>query len=159
MSPPTGTAEGVAPHVDAVNAAVMQTFDDGCGIQLTPQEKPQLNSGKVVAGIVSVGGDVWWTAFLALEERSAVAVAKSFLQMEIDFDEPDMCEAIAEVTNLFSVRIKDVLDHREIHVEASMPEVVRAASMSDIIAQAGPSETTCFRSRSGNVWAGLFAAP
>ena len=157
MTPPTGAAEEVAPHVDAVKAAVVQTLDDGCGIQLRPWDEPEVDSGKVVVGIVSVGGDVGWTAFLALEERSAVAAAKSFVGMEVPFDEPDMCEAIREVANLFSVRVKNALEKCGIAVKVSMPNVVRMASMGDFVALANPNEVMCFRSRSGRVWAGVFA--
>jgi len=160
MAPADATTRSAAPHADVVTAAITQTFDDGCGVQLRPHTKGEndVDDGEVIVGVVSVGGQVGWTAFLALAEKSAVAVAESFLGMEIPFDDPDMCEAISEVVNLFSVRIKGVLDQREVEVTASMPKVIRAASVDRFLVQADSHDVTCFRSRAGKVWVGVFAS-
>jgi len=161
MAPPETTTQPDVKYADAVKDAVTRTFDDGCGVQLRPytNRENEVDDGEVIVGLVSVGGQVGWSAFLALAETSAVAVAESFLGMAIPFEDPDMCEAICEVVNLFSVRIKGVFEQNEVEVDASMPKVIRAASIGDFIAQADPHEVTCFRSRSGKVWVGVFAAP
>jgi len=155
------TTEPAVRCADAVKDALTRTFDDGCGVQLRPYTNRggEVDDGEVIVGIVSVGGQVAWSAFLALAETSAVAVAESFLGMAIAFDDPDMCEAICEVVNLFSVRIKGALEQQEVEADVSMPKVLRAASIDSFIARADPYEVTCFRSRSGKVWVGVFAAP
>lgn len=157
---PADTTKPAVSHADAVIDAVTQTFDDGCGVQLRPytNREGEVDDGEVIVGIVSVGGQVGWSAFLALAETSAVAVSESFLGMAIPFDGPDMCEAICEVVNLFSVRIKGVLEQNDVEADVSMPKVLRAASIDSFIAQADPNEVKCFRSRSGKVWVGVFAA-
>ena len=154
------TSSAAPPHADVVKAAIVQTFDDGCGVQLRPHtnQEGELDTDEIVVGIVSIGGSVAWTAFVALAKGSAVAVAESFVGAKIPFEDDDMCEAMGEVANLFSVRVKAVLEQREIPCAASMPTVLRVSSIDAFIAQAAPYDTTCFRSRSGKVWVGAFAA-
>ena len=153
------TSSASPPHADAVKQAIVQTFDDGCGVQLRPytNREGETDPDEVIVGIVSVGGAVAWSSFVVLAKGSAVAVAKSFVGIDIPFEDSDMCEAISEVVNLFSVRLKAVLDQREVECAVSMPTVLRSASIDAFVARAAASEPTCFRSESGKVWVGTFA--
>ena len=154
------TPSEAPPHADAVKQAIVQTFDDGCGVQIRPytNREGETDGDEVIVGIVSVGGAIGWSAFVALAEGSAVAAAKSFIGMEIPFEDDDMCEAISEVVNLFSVRLKAVLDQSDLECAVSMPSVVRASSIDAFTARAAASETTCFRSPFGTIWVGTFAS-
>jgi len=145
-----------AQHAEAVEAAIVQTFDDGCGIRLAPSAggTGPGDGDEAVIGIVSVGGAAAGTTFMALGRGSAAAAAEAFLGTTVPFHHEDTCRAVGEVVALFSARLKAALRQRRLPCVTSTPAVLRAESLGAFIAESAPRETACFCWRSGTVWVG-----
>ena len=143
-------------HADAVPDAIGHALASACDVRLKLVENQTPSTDEpAVAAIVTLAGDLDWSAFMALPASTAAKVASAFAGLDVDFDSPDMDDSIGELTNLFIGRLKTVLADRGAAVEASFPGVLKSQTLAEFVEQAGPVDLYCFQSTMGNVWAGV----
>ncbi len=158
QSIPDPTSKWTVQNGEVVAQAFQETIGQMCNLELreTPdiQEAP---SGDIVFGLISVMGQVQWSVTLGFAGRAAAEVASKFSGFEIDFDSPDLGDAIGEIANFTAGQAKRLLAQRGLEVEISLPNVMAARDFRTLVQR---KHRTCedqvhFDSDLGHMWVGV----
>ncbi len=150
----SGTA--CIPHQQVVPESARTILSTACSLEtVLLEEDPDVRSGDVIFGLVSMLGSVNWTCALGLSRESSQGIVKAFAGFEIDFSQPDMGDAVGELTNLFAGQIKRSLAAHKETVEISLPSVVRAKGLSVLVRSRTAVSNHFLRCEAGDLWTGL----
>ena len=147
------------PQCDVVSQALMEILSMACGITAQPCEEhgEEVGNDGLITAIIAVMGDVEWSIFLGLPKNTAVSIAEKFAGFEIPFESEDMGDAIGEVANILAGSVKNILDKRGVHVDISLPSVMRADGLHILKKRDSHSVRYCFNSTIGPLWTGVIA--
>jgi len=87
----------------------------------SPFERGEVPLVDSVSGMISFVGTYQGVLAIHLPSHSAMEVAGSFLDMEIDEIGADVCDATAEIANMLAGNLKSVLDPGGSEIQLSMP--------------------------------------
>lgn len=146
-------------HGECILQSVTSILNSTCGVAVQPRDNPpEVTPGGVMIGIISLVGDLEWSVFFGLAQETAVSLAAKFAGFDIPFDSPDMGDAIGELTNILGGDVKARLDAKGVHVDISLPTVIRADNIHVLIQKNASIEKVCFDSPVGSLWAGVSVA-
>ncbi len=145
-------------HLDCVPEAAISILAATCGVQATilTEGEADCTDGVIIA-VISVVGGVEWSIFIGLPKNAATQLAAGFAGFEISFDSDDMGDAIGELANITAGEVKKLLDARGVHVEISLPSVIRAKDMRVLVQRDLRTKKFCFDSEVGRFWTGVVA--
>ena len=145
-------------HSEALFDAVVQTFAATCGTQLQVRQATA-DTARVsgVAAIVSMTGDVGWSAFLGLPAEGGAEIISRFTKSPIPYDSDAMDDATGTLGRLIGEQAKATLDALHVTADLSFPAVCRIDDFAAFIRNSGTAEFRCYRSQTGDVWAGVIA--
>ena len=122
---------------------------------MTPlTEEPEQASGRSIFGVISITGGVEWTVLLGFAEAAALAAISNLIGEPMEADDPDLGDAIGEVTNNVAGQIKRLLIDRGLSANIALPTVMCAEGFRFLI-QHGRSHTTdklYFDTPVGSMW-------
>ena len=144
-------------HSESLFDAIVQTFDTVCGVQLRAGEKSPDSLGQGIAAVVSLSGEVTWSAFVGLPVETAGQVAARLAGFPVQYESSGMDDAVGKLGNIITAQAKAILDGQGVGAEVSLPAVCRIGSFAGFIQTAGTAEFRCFGSEMGDVWAGVIA--
>ncbi len=147
------------PECDVVSQALLEILSTACGItaNLCEEHPEDICKDGIIISVISVMGDVEWSIYLGLPKNTAVSIANKFAGFDIPFDSEDMGDAIGEVANILAGNVKNILDKRGVHVEISLPSVIRADGLHILKKRDSHSMRFCFNSPIGPLWTGVIA--
>lgn len=76
-------------------------------------------------GTISFTGDMTWSITLGFPRETATQITYAYTCFEIDYDSPDMGDAIGEFVNILAGDIIARLESHEITAVMSLPTIVR----------------------------------
>lgn len=127
---PDRTGPWTVAHADCAVQAMQEVIDQACGVELHPSNDTDADYGRrLVIGMVSLYGEVHWTLVLTFEECAAIEVATRLAGVPIDYESPDLGDAIGELTHMVAGHIKRTLINREINVQMALPTVISATEI------------------------------
>ena len=144
-------------HSESLFEAVVRTFESACGVQLRAGERSPDSFAAGIAAVVSMSGDVTWSAFVGLPAETAAQAAARFAGFPVPYDSGDMDDAVGELGNIIAGQAKAILDAQGVSADVSLPAVCRIGDFAGFIRTAGTAEFRCFGSELGDVWAGVIA--
>jgi len=149
----TSTA-ALTEHRDCVVQAACNVVKTTCNADLT-ETTPGDEQGDTILAVISLMGDLEWSIMLGLPSETAEKMTGAFAGFPIPFDSDDMGDAIGELTNIFAGEVKALLDTKGVHVEISLPSVMRASDLQVVRQKNSPCESIWFESPMGICWTGV----
>ena len=154
------TSDQALTHADLVPDLVAGLFKESCSFRLRPYTYKDEDDGEeAIVAIVSVAGDVQWAAFIALPASTAVKVAEKFAGFEIPFEDEDMGDALGELANIFTEKVKTALEGKSAKVELSQGKAFKVKKVLPLVQKARAWELKCFKSSQGLIWTGTISIP
>ena len=152
------TAESFAMYKECARQAVGDILNATCGISIQPLgDDDQVATHEIIIGIISLVGEAELTMFIGLPRETAPGLVAKFAGFEVPFESPDMGDAVGEVANMLAGGMKNLLDAKSIHVNISLPTVMRAENLQVLLQDGGPSAKMGFGSDLGQLWVGISA--
>lgn len=149
---------GELPHMDCIEAATQGTFTATCGLTLSHVDESPAEEGTVMIAVISLVGDLDWSVYLAVPQKTATQIVSRFCGFDIPFDSADMSDAIGELTNIFAGQVKNCLDSKGVSIEISLPSVLRADNF-QMLQQSGAVQISqAYQSDAGVFCTGVMAA-
>ena len=145
-------------HSESLFDAVVLTVAATCGAKLQIRQRgadPTRISG--VAAIVSMTGDVGWSAFLGLPAEDGAEMISRFTKSPVSYDSEAMDDATGTLGRLIGEQAEANLHALDVNATVSFPAVCRIDDFATFIRNSGTCEFRCYRSRLGDVWAGAIA--
>jgi CheY-specific phosphatase CheX len=118
------------PHGECVAVALEETLRKLCHLDL--QQSEHLETGQpsgAVFSMIYIFGGVDWFLQLRFDEVAAVVTASRLAGTKLAFDDPDLLDALAEVTSTVAGALKRLLIERGISVNVALPTVVGATGL------------------------------
>lgn len=118
-----------------------------------------VESQHMVFGVITIGGDMQWSVTLGFEQAAAEGVASRFAGYPITMVDPDLGDAIGEITNVVVGYIKRLLRERGVGVTHSLP-MVFSADRIRLLVQRGRctvADRVDFTSEVGRFWISVTA--
>jgi CheY-specific phosphatase CheX len=113
---------------ECVRESVLATFSMLTGA--APRLRPQpCNGADLVAVISFIGDHEPWSLVLALPRETALQMAPKFAGFEIEFDGPDMADAVGEIVNIIAGDLVARLEGIDLHSQMSVPSIARGQSI------------------------------
>lgn len=116
----------------------LESEDDGTGL------------GDGVVGIISFMGDVNYIIMLGLPKGSAIAMASKFCGFDIDYDSPDMGDAVGELANVLAGDIVARMSKEDFKVTMSLPTIMRGHDVEPLLPRGLPLEKLQFSMAEGD---------
>lgn len=134
-----GTDQMAARLATAAHEAVEATLGSiGCpGLAGGPSATPPKPCTGMI-GTICFTGEVAWAFSLILPRETAAGLAHLFTGMDLEYDGPDMADAIGELANVVAGDIIARLAARRINTQMSLPEVARGEEV-EIVFPADPA--------------------
>ncbi len=111
-----------------------------------------------VLGIISFVGDPAWSFMLGLPRETASQMMLAFMGFEIDFDSPDMGDAVGEVANILAGDVVARLESAGVAAAMSLPTIARGHDVELMLPQAHASHRLEFEAPVGRFWIRVTAA-
>lgn len=105
-----------------------------------------------IIGVISLRGDMTWTIQMGFPRSTAPGMALRFAGFEIDFDSPDMSDALGELTNVFAGDVNAKLDVLDIQTDISLPAAVYGAGIEAPVQATRQSLQMYYSSDAGPFW-------
>lgn len=118
---------------DCVKESVRATFSMILGSEPAENENQDKIGGAGVVGTISFVGDITWLLMLELPKQSAITFSNKFCGFEIDYDSPDMGDAVGELANVLAGDIVGRLSRAGIKVGMSLPTIMRGTNVEPIL--------------------------
>jgi CheY-specific phosphatase CheX len=112
-----------------------------------------------ICGTISFLGDPYWSMVFGSSAVSATAIATGFTGMEIDFDSPDMGDAIGELVNIVAGDVVARLEERGVSTAMSLPNIVRGHDIEMVAPRDMNALRLSFSSEQGPFWIEIIAGP
>ncbi len=145
-------------HSESLFDAVVLTVAATCGAKLQIRKRAVDPAGiSGIAAVVAMTGGVGWSAFLGLPAESGAEIISRFTKSPIPYDSDAMEDALGTLGRLVGEQAEANLHALEVDAGICFPAVCRIDSFGAFIRNAGTSEFRCYRSRLGDVWAGVIA--
>ena len=139
--------------VDAFKLAFVETMETICGEPPTAEYgEPKPSSEMGIVGTITYSGDRSLTMTLCFGRTTAETLAEMFMGMEIDFDGSEMGDFVGEMANIVAGDVVAKLEALEIHVQMSLPTVMRANEVQLISLGEQHSRNINFGSEQGEYW-------
>jgi chemotaxis protein CheX len=90
----------------------------------TPFERPDGPHNDGVSGVISLEGEYIGLMAIHLPRQSALDVSGSFLDLELEEIDEDVCDAVGELANMLAGNLKAALDPGGSDIQLSMPSTV-----------------------------------
>ena len=142
---------------ESVEEAAINTLQSACGVQVAKLEENSLYASPFVLAVISLVGDVDWTVFLGLPQKTAVALAKNFAGFEIPFESDELGDAVGELANVLAGDIKCRLDKQGVKESISLPCVVTDGDLRVMIPKNSSVMKICFDSPVGKLLVGVIS--
>ena len=97
-----------------------------------------------VVGIISFMGDISWIIMLMLPKESAKSMASKFCGFDIDYDSPEMGDAVGELTNILAGDIGARMARKDLKVAMSLPTILRGHDVEPLLPSGLPLEKLYF---------------
>jgi CheY-specific phosphatase CheX len=118
------------PIVDAVAAAVGETMSSFLGSAPTAvSSDDSLTREQSIIGTISFEGPTKWSLSLLLPRTTAIELVEQFCAVRLDFDDPDMGDAVGELVNVLAGFVTEQLDKRGIATRMSLPTMIRGEAL------------------------------
>jgi CheY-specific phosphatase CheX len=144
--------------VDVTRRSIHDVLTALTGSEPTPV--PDCDRGTPCDGIwgsVSFVGDLLWSIMLGFPRDTATALTLRFTGFEIDFDSPDMGDAIGELVNILAGDIVAHLESHGIEAAMSLPTVVRGHDIEVILPHEVGRMRAAYEMAEGRFWVELAA--
>jgi two-component system, chemotaxis family, chemotaxis protein CheY len=163
---PDRAAGWTIPHGDCVAQAMQEMLATTCSLHPVaearePKSQRATTGGlgsadnrSCVFGVISVAGELQWGVTLGFEQGAAEGVASRFAGCPISAEDPDLGDAIGEISNIVAGYIKRLLHERGVQVTHSLPSVFSADRIRMLV-QRGHfsfSDRVDFNSEVGKFW-------
>lgn len=112
-----------------------------------------------ICGRIAYVGDTSWSMMVYCTRLSAMEVAAALAGFEMDYDHPDMGDAIGELANIFAGDIVARLDGQGIHVSMGLPSVFRGHDIEVLISKNTTSLWCAFEMPRSTFWVEIVAKP
>ena len=112
-----------------------------------------------ICGTISFLGDPYWSLVLGCPASTATSIAVTFTGMEIDFDSPDMGDAIGELVNIIAGDVVARLEERGIATAMSLPNIVRGHDIEMVLPRDMTAMRLSFSCEQGVFWIEIIAGP
>lgn len=135
---PDRAAGWTIPHGECAAQAMQEMLTKVCSLTVVPEARDagrpavqgaatgSAESRNVVFGVITVAGELQWSMTLGFEQSAAEGVASRFAGAPITSDDPDLGDAIGEVSNIVAGYLKRILREKGVHVTHSLPSVFSA---------------------------------
>lgn len=168
---PDRAAGWTIPHGDCAAQAMKEMLAKACNLTVVAQAReangpgvPGAGSGavdgrNVVFGVMTVTGELQWSVTLGFEQAAAEGVASRFAGCPITADDPDLGDAIGEISNIVAGYIKRLLRDKGVQVTHSLPTVFSADRIR-LLVQRGHftlADRVDFTSEVGRCWISVTA--
>lgn len=140
---------------ESVREAAFNTFKSACGVEIARLDQDSLYANPFVLAVISLVGDVDWTVFLGLPQKTAVAMARNFTGFEIPFESDELGDAVGELSNVLAGDIKFRLDKQGVKENISLPCVVTDGDLRVMIPKDSTVMKFCFDSPAGKLLVGV----
>jgi chemotaxis protein CheX len=150
------TNSTAAPLDDYVRQSVCDTMSAICGSEIQPSaagcDEERFDG---VCGIIPIAGDLVCSFVLRLPRQTATQLVATFTGCDIEYDSPDMGDAVGELANILAGDFIARLDAAGVSASLSIPMVARGHDIELLL----PSECRAFRiaftAPAGPFWAKL----
>ena len=155
---PVRAESSTLPYVASVPRAMREILAEACKIELVAETPNQaLQATDTILILLSVQGNVHWSVLLGFTPLAAAGVASRFAGYDLLFDHPDIGDAIGEIGNIISGRVKTLLTSQGVEVTVSFPTVIKASGFEFLHQPKASAYSVQFNSRVGEVWAAVIA--
>jgi CheY-like chemotaxis protein/CheY-specific phosphatase CheX len=162
---PDRAAGWTIPHGDCAALAMQEMLTQTCTLKVVPETRAAkalnaltagggADSRNCVFGVISVAGELQWGVTLGFEQAAAEGVASRFAGCPISSDDPDLGDAIGEISNIVAGYMKRLLRERGVQVTHSLPTVFSADRIR-LLVQRGHfsyADRVDFNSEVGRFW-------
>jgi two-component system, chemotaxis family, chemotaxis protein CheY len=163
---PDRAAGWTIPHGDCAAQAMQEMLTKVCHLTVVPEARkaqapaaPFAGAGaaesrNVVFGVMAVSGELQWSVTLGFEQSAAEGVATRFAGCPVSFDDPDLGDAIGEISNVVVGYLKRLLSARGVQVAHSLPTVFSADRIRMLVqrGRSGSADRVDFNSEVGRFW-------
>lgn len=112
-----------------------------------------------ICGRIAFVGDVSWSLMVYCTRHSAMEVAEALAGFEMDYDHPDMGDAIGELANIFAGDAVARLDSHGITVAMGLPAVFRGHDIEVLLSKNTTSVWCAFHLPKSTFWVETVAKP
>ncbi len=144
-------------HSECVMSAFREMLDTCCG--MAPEDTSNTVDGAdgLLLAMISLVGDVDWTVFMGLPKSTAMPLVEKFCGFELEYDGPDMADAVGEMANVFGGLVKAHLDRAGRKANISLPNVMKAQGMQLVTPKGALMLRKDLATPLGDLWIGLLA--
>jgi CheY-specific phosphatase CheX len=108
-----------------------------------------------VCGIIPIGGDLVCSFVLGLPRRTATQLVATFAGCDIEYDSPDMGDAVGELANILAGDFIARLDAAGVSASISIPMVARGHDDELLLPTDYPAFRIAFTTPAGPFWTKL----
>jgi chemotaxis protein CheX len=139
-----------------VRQSVCATISSICGGETLPlaagRDEDRFDG---LCGIIPIAGDLVCSFVLGLPRETATHLVTTFAGCDIDFDSPDMGDAVGELANIMAGDFIARLDAAGVSAALSIPMVARGHNVELLLPSEFPAFRIAFTAPVGACWAKL----
>ncbi len=143
-------------YVDAVTKSILSVFGQTWQLQVNAECPDPV--GELIATVISFSGEYPWSMSLIAPRDTAEFIVKSYFDMDVPFDSPDMADAVGELINVVAGECVRNLDAQGIECQMGLPSVLVGTKMDTFHGNSHPYEARHFRTPAGYLGVGVTGA-
>jgi two-component system, chemotaxis family, chemotaxis protein CheY len=163
---PDRAAGWTIPHGDCAAVAMQEVLTTACKLAVSAEPRElhgapasaagisDAESRNVVFGVITLAGELQWSVTLGFDQSAAEGVASRFAGCPISANDPDLGDAIGEISNMTAGYIKRILRDRGVQVTLSLPAVFSADRIRRLVQRGRMTfaDRVDFNSEVGRLW-------
>jgi CheY-specific phosphatase CheX len=152
--PPTvATALDERSVTELVRKSVQDMLGSIAGGKLVRRTQNQVPSCSVgLVGTIYFVGDLTWSLNLIFPRLTAGCLIRKFSGLDVDYDSPEMEDAVGELTNVVGGAVGASFHDQDINVQMSLPMVVRCPDLKTLMPVDLNLTVVGYLSTKGNLW-------
>ncbi len=135
--------------VDAACVSVENTLASILGSRPTRTAAEPTSDGPAVLGIITFVGDEKWSMSMVLTADVARQMVEKFCGMALEYDSPDMGDAVGELVNVIAGEVVAQMEKRRRKSKMSLPIVIRGKAMEFVQERGAAVEQVGYTSSEG----------
>ena len=113
------------------------------------------HEGATLIGIISFTGTLTWTCMMGLPQGTACPVVEKFAGFPLEFDAPEMGDAVGEFLNVIAGDLVARLEAANIKAQMSLPTTARGQNVEMMLPAGIASQVLRYGSSLGRFWVKL----